>query len=469
MKVRAQAGISLTALLSIVLGLAVLLSMGLGVSKYFSASEEKYEEQLPSVLASIHEISGKSSGESIKDTLRLGQNGLWLFFNKGNDPITLQYKTDTDTKFGDYIINRPEECSDSACVCYCKDNSFWKEIEEVPYLTSTLVVAGTPYSCPLTSCQVIQEDLMFVNSRGSEEYYKAVQKKIDEDKQGKSYTPISFDIITLTQPKLLLSVVPGRKNIGNIFFSTATKDNNPFTNYHIAFQQSSVVKYLLQDYSWKGGFALGGYGAALSESQRKAHQLTTSPVTLTFENWGDGIIGVCPYEKCLFETELKDLQEVRQQEKIHEELTKRYNLLLQKLNNAPSCVVALPANSLSLDCKPLGEIYSLFSLKDVSLINPTLTFTLGQSKGDVPTTITKVTLEDDYSRQNKNVVFGSVETFFIFTCLVDNKPLVDRDLSLFSLIKEGTYSKSPYDNCVLNILDTYPISDETCDEESCPA
>ena len=217
---------------------------------------------------------------------------LFMFFSTGEDSIKL---------IGEHSFEfeRPEECEEKACFCYCDNNkNFWFVDEPTKCkLKPQYLVEENIYSCPFVKCTIYEEPMYFLNSRGRDkEYIQQVQDLAKKAVDKKIYEPIPLEIpIIIHSPEYISH---------DLFFSQFYG-----VDYNLKEQDRDIVIKLVSEYKWEGGVVVGAMGMPMTAKDNKNFKLRAPYIDFTIEKHSQSIYGICIYPKCLFDSSLKVLEE----------------------------------------------------------------------------------------------------------------------------------------------------------------
>lgn len=306
-------------IISILLSIMLITTGIHAVNKLFKKPVDNNDE-LGKLVQISDQMLADTSFSSQSDFFELGTKELFMFFSSGTSSIFLQHKSEPDL----YLeFARPDlpACKDKSCVCYCNEGPYWRTIDTEPYLQKHLLNMGEPYTCANPTCEKVDGNVIFTNSRGYDSFTKEainLKKQYNDDKTySEDFFPIPMDIPLLIQSEY--------KDDGNLFFTVASMlIGGEWTgdDYHQAYQDNNYVNYLVGDFFWKGGVVIGGTGYANSKDDFSDHTLSGPKITLVLKQplEDKNIIGVClEHKDCIVQEQLTSLEnnlhimEVKQQ------------------------------------------------------------------------------------------------------------------------------------------------------------
>lgn len=421
------APINLVNVIELAIGFAIIVGILIIGSKFYGTQSKDNSELLPELITAVAREQASLDDEALTRSIRLYPRDLFLFYSKGYQPIRLEFQG--PGTYDDFSFTRPEECLDETCICYCKDGPYWQPLDEEPYLYQSQLVGGKEFTCIDMTCQVLSQETYFANSQGSTNYMNSLTNSF-------GYQPVSMDVV------LLLHYF-NKNNRGNPFFGTSGQRYD-------ATQQSPIYLSFLNNYKWKGGYVLGGYGAAITDRDKDKREIQQPLVTLRLENKGENIMGICLQDECLFKQDADKLLEERKLIKVQEQTLLAYNNFRTKLERAPTCLESLPKGADTFTCDPLSELYSLFTVEDIEKISPQMTFTL-ETDQEAQRTYTTITFTHAYKE------FSSLTTPLLFACenTIDFTTRVQSMTVSSSGLDFNTYATDKGD-CSFDVLETLP-------------
>ena len=373
--------------MSLIIGVIILVPLGLKASSFLGGSHQDKSDELPQFTSLISTLEADKNATR---TLRLDAEDLFLFFSTGTGSIILS----TDKKdIPSFSIGRPDDCQGKACVCYCKSGPYWKETTTAPHLEMKGIFPDEEYTCPAISCQELQGDIYFTNSRGTDSYLKQLQTSSAID-----YVSLPLDV-----PVLLADHLENEK-LFTYFFSLAKG------------RQLSQFVYL-NSYHWKNGFALGAFGTALNSKDQKERHLEIPAVDLRLERKEEGLIGICTQATCIIPDDLERIKDERALMKAQDALKKQAEQTMEKFSSLPSCISSLGSlgNDLS-SCLPKRDLIDFLSIsyKETSL-SQHIEFSISSKNDAGETLITNISFFQGEE------LLGWVESGYNYSCITQDK------------------------------------------------
>ena len=407
-------------------------------SNPFFHSDFDNSEKLKSFTVYLDKIEGGFL--NIKEApIVASTKDLFLFFSAGNEPIILTYLPGA-SKFadkktnpnGDYIFERPDvpECKDKACICYSSGAKFWRQTENLPYITSVDLQTSfsdkkNPWSDNLIKCvSAPNPRTIFANSRGWDADFIKFKARLSPLE-----IPVSLQSSVVEMMNYIFTPVV-LMHPGGTFSTPST----PSTTFGQALTTRRI--FLKTNYYWKGGVVIGGMGVAQNKKEREEHILSVPLFNITFEKMkGTNVVGLCLQPKCLYSQGFAKAKEQEAQSTRVVLLFSDFKNLESYLNNDfPTCLV----NNPDVD-------YCAKSLQTV-IAN---VFINSQSKNNIIIDTSGATSKwilTDGSKQMSTIqtsfqvpqIDGAKQTQISITGQKNNQLMVNSKSYDLSLIKDGT-------------------------------